>query len=253
MRHVSAGDDALLAMCSLLEPQRKALYDVVIRHPGGIGRDDAARELRIDRSLAAYHLDRLVDSGVLDVEYRRLSGRTGPGAGRPAKIYRRSRREFVSAIPPRDYELAARLLAAVLETHLADGRLVDARPAVSPIATRIVGQVGPQQPPDVAEGGASARLASVLVATGYEPYDDSDGTVRLRNCPFHALTDDHRDLVCRLNHALLDRVADAAGVRADVAFEPTEDGCCVEIRPRRRPGRGTGARQVRTVPNGRSS
>lgn len=230
-------------MCSLLEPQRKALYDVVVAHPQGIGREDAARALGLDRSLAAYHLDRLVDIGLLDVEYRRLSGRTGPGAGRPAKIYRRSRREFARAVPPRDYELAARLLAAVLEQHLSDGARVDVQTSVSPIAARIVNEVAPQQP--LRRPGALARVASVLADTGYEPYDDDTGAIRLRNCPFHALMDQHRDLVCSLNHALLNGIVEAVGVQADVALEPAEGTCCVAIRPRR-----VLRRRQATVPTG---
>lgn len=236
---MSAEDAALSAMCSLLEPQRKALYDVVVEQPNGIGREDAAQAVGMDRSLAAYHLDRLVASGLLEVEYRRLSGRSGPGAGRPAKIYRRSRREFVSAVPPRDYELAARLLAAVLEQRLADGAPVDVSKSLAPIATRIVDEAAPA-PPRRSQRQGWGRLASVLVATGYEPYDDGAGAIRLRNCPFHGLMDQHRDLVCTLNHALLDRVVEVAGVQADVALEPAEDACCVRIRAHPR-GRGRGA------------
>src|SRR2546429_2846136 len=79
-----------------------------------VGRDEAARALRISRALAAFHLDKLVQLGLLEAAYRRLSGRQGPGAGRPAKLYRRSTRQLEITLPQRRYALAGRLLARAL-------------------------------------------------------------------------------------------------------------------------------------------
>jgi len=95
----------------LSEPVRRALYAHVAEQPQPVGRDAAAVAVGVSRSLAAFHLDRLVDAGLLDVTYRRLSGRSGPGAGRPAKLYLRSSRQVELSLPARRYELAARLFA----------------------------------------------------------------------------------------------------------------------------------------------
>src|SRR6476661_2344927 len=85
------GGDAIAAAAVLAEPVRRALYEHVADRDAPVDRDEAAAATGIGRPLAAFHLDRLVAAGLLEVEYRRRSGRTGPGAGRPAKFYRRTR------------------------------------------------------------------------------------------------------------------------------------------------------------------
>ncbi|HXF95221.1 MAG TPA: hypothetical protein VNI61_03880, partial [Gemmatimonadales bacterium] len=98
------------AVAVLDEPLRRALYAYVTGRAGEVTRDSAARALGISRPLAAFHLDRLAAEGFLEVAYRRLSKRRGPGAGRPAKLYRPSGRQLEVTLPPRRYELAARVL-----------------------------------------------------------------------------------------------------------------------------------------------
>src|SRR4029079_17932770 len=93
------------AVALLDEPVRRQLYDLVAARQQAVSRDEAARGAGISRALAAFHLDRLVEAGLLAVEYRRLSGRTGPGAGRPAKLYRRAPGEISVSVPDRHYEL----------------------------------------------------------------------------------------------------------------------------------------------------
>lgn len=52
----------------------------------GMSRAEAADAVGVARTLAAFHLGKLVDAGLLEVAHRRLTGRSGPGAGRPAKV-----------------------------------------------------------------------------------------------------------------------------------------------------------------------
>jgi len=116
-----------------------------------VSRDDAAEAVEVSRQVAAYHLDRLADEGLLEVEFRRLSGRSGPGAGRPSKLYQRSDQVHDVSIPPRRYELAARiLLDAAREGHLDAGALTE-------VARRTGFEIG------------QAGLGAALAATGYEP------------------------------------------------------------------------------------
>src|SRR5947209_4013143 len=86
--------DRLAAMGALGEPTRRALYEHVAAAGDWVSRDEAADALGLERGTAAHHLDRLASDGLLEIEYRRRSGRQGPGAGRPAKLYRRARRDF---------------------------------------------------------------------------------------------------------------------------------------------------------------
>ena len=108
-------DRQLDVVASLGEPVRRALYRYVAGRGVPVGRDEAAAGTGISRPLAAYHLDKLVEEGLLDARFERPPGRTGPGAGRPAKHYLRSARQVEINLPARDYELAARLLAQAIE------------------------------------------------------------------------------------------------------------------------------------------
>src|SRR5262245_41735059 len=101
----------LVPLAALADPVRRSIYLHVLAQGNEVSRDEAARELHVSRALAAFHLDKLADAGLLEVSYRRLSGRTGPGAGRPSKLYRRSALQVDVTVPARRYELAARLLA----------------------------------------------------------------------------------------------------------------------------------------------
>jgi predicted ArsR family transcriptional regulator len=176
----------------------------------------------VGRALAAFHLDRLVAAGLLGVTFRRRSGRTGPGAGRPAKFYQRPADQDVSVqLPPRSYDVAAEILATGVE------RAGPARAAVLDVA-RERGRVMGEQ---AVERGAQ-ELLPLLESQGYEPFEDTDGVVRLRNCPFHSLVDDHRELTCAMNLALLDGEASAvteAGYRP--VSDPREGLCCVAFMP----------------------
>src|SRR5262245_43878805 len=107
--------DRLTAIGALSEPTRRALYEHIAAADDWVSRDEAADLIGIERGTAAHHLDRLAADGLLEVDYQRRSGRRGPGAGRPAKLYRRAREEFDVALPPRDYALAGRMLAGAVE------------------------------------------------------------------------------------------------------------------------------------------
>src|SRR5262249_20117691 len=144
------------------------------------GRDEAAAAAGIGRPLAAYHLDRLVELGLLTAIYQRPQGRTGPGAGPPAKLYSRSDREFAVTVPQREYELAARLLAAAVEGDTAGCSRTALHHAARQHGANLARQSGPQV-------SACQAVQTALAGHGYEPWRDEDGTIRLRNCPFHQL------------------------------------------------------------------
>src|SRR4051794_22211507 len=179
-------------LAPLAEPVRRRLYEFVAAAPGPVDRDAAAAGTAIGRPLAAFHLDRLVEAGLLEAEYRRRSGRTGPGAGRPAKFYRRPvAHDIAVSLPPRSYDLAARILAEGVE------REPSAPPRVLDAARREGERLA------AGAGGDGPSVLALLATEGYEPIAEPDGSVTLRNCPFHALVGDHRDLTCSMNHALL--------------------------------------------------
>jgi len=209
-------------VAALAEPVRRRLYEVIARAGEPVDRDRAAAEAGVARPLAAFHLDRLVAAGLLGVTFRRRSGRSGPGAGRPAKFYLRPADQDVSVqLPPRSYDVAAEILATGVE------RAAKARAAVLDVAR----DRGRKMAEQAMEHGAH-DLLPLLESQGYEPFEDGDGVVRLRNCPFHALVDEHRDLTCAMNLALLGGEVSAvheAGYRP--VPDPREGLCCVAFVP----------------------
>jgi predicted ArsR family transcriptional regulator len=214
-------DPDLASVSSLDDPVRRRLYEVVARRTEPVCRDEAADATGIGRALAVYHLDKLVEAGLLTATYARPAGRTGPGAGRPAKLYARSDREFAVTVPPREYELAARLLAQVVEADTS-GR---SRVALLDAARRLGAELGSR----FRTAGAD-DLETMLARHGYEPQRDDAGTIRLRNCPFHQLAEQHRDMVCGMNLGLIEGLVAGLDVpEARPSLDPSPGHCCVVI------------------------
>ena len=218
-------DEALSRLGVLQDEVRRRLYEYLRERGGAVGREEAGEAVGISRSLAAYHLDKLVEEGLLTVTYERPSGRGGPGAGRPAKLYEPAEGEVAVSVPPRDYEFAARLLAEAAASD-PSGK---AAAALDQIAERKGRELGRELAPRARDEGLEAALAE----RGYEPFRDEQGVLRLRNCPFHRLAVEHRDLVCGMNHSFLSGMLEGLD-RADLegALDPAPGRCCVAIRAR---------------------
>jgi predicted ArsR family transcriptional regulator len=225
--------DPITAIAALAEPTRRRLFEWVAEQSDAVGRDGAAAALGIGRPLAAFHLDRLVEAGLLTVEYRRLTGRTGPGAGRPAKLYRPSGLDIEVSVPARHYEVVARLLAEGLDDAADPG----AREAVRAAARRRGRALGERAREGLGHRPGQARARSAVVDTleraGYAPRPQSDGTIRLANCPYDALVADHRDLVCGANVAFTGGLADGLDADLDAQLDPQPGWCCAVLVPER--------------------
>jgi len=219
---LSPGGPDLASLSSLDDPLRRRLYEIVTSQPGPVSRDEAASAAGIGRALAVYHLDKLVESGLLTASYQRPPGRSGPGAGRPAKMYARSDREFAVSVPPREYELAARLLVQAVEADPSNR----SRTALAEAARRLGTELGSAFRPSSAE----PNVTGVLTQQGYEPCCGADGVIRLRNCPFHQLAEQHRELVCGMNLALVEGLVEGLGADGwHPALDPRPGQCCVTI------------------------
>ena len=205
-------DADLGAIGSLSDPTRRRLYVFVSRSKEPIGRDEAADALGIPRQTAAYHLDRLAEEGLVDVEFLRRSGRTGPGAGRPAKLYKRTDRDHEVSLPPRRYGLAARILLEVVSTGAIK------RKDLAAAAHRIGAELG------------EVGLDQALRQTGYDPVME-EGEIRFRNCPFHILKTQDQRTVCNLNLGLVEGMLESSGDKRKAYLEPSETYCCVRVRP----------------------
>lgn len=209
---------------ALAEPVRRTLYLYVASQPGPVGRDQVAAATGVARHTVKFHLDKLVDEGLLVVEFRRLSGREGPGAGRPAKLYHRAAGEIAVSLPARRYDLAGEILASAVEAATADGGPVRAAVAEQAydVGRRLARDAAPA--PDALES-----IVAVLAANGYEPRAEGDHVV-MANCPFHALAEAHTELVCGLNHSLIAGLTEALGDAQVLAvLDPAPGRCCVTL------------------------
>jgi predicted ArsR family transcriptional regulator len=212
--------DRVAAVSALDEPIRRALFEHVSRSDAPVSRDDAAQVLGLARSTAAFHLDRLADEGLLAVQFKRLTGRTGPGAGRPSKLYTRAAGEVAVTVPERRYDFAAQLLVTAIEESTRTGE-----PAGETLL-RIAGDTGR------ALGASAGSLEQVLENHGFEPRPDGDGGIALGNCPFHRLAQQHTETVCQLNLELLRGVAEGSNDRRyTLVLGPEAGRCCVRAVP----------------------
>lgn len=219
VRRARPDADAIAAVSALDEPTRRRIYDFVCPKREAVSRDEVSAELDIPRQTAAFHLEKLADAGLLDVEFARRTGRTGPGAGRPSKLYRRAAVEVTVQLPGRSYDIAGGLLAQAVEESDRTGQ--SPRVCLARSAEQFGRELG------VPDGASDEELMAALAEWGYEPRIDGDDIV-LVNCPFHALAKAHTGLVCGMNLDLLSGALDSDANRA--RLEPHDGFCCVRIK-----------------------
>ena len=218
------------ALHLLAEPTRRRVYDAVRAGDGPQTREAVAAAAGINKRLAAFHLDLLADGGLLEVDYARPPGRSGPGAGRPAKRYRPTPLEVELRVPARRYDLAARILARAV-TESTPG--TDPQQEALRVARDEGEQIGRLRRP----GGrlsASATLDTaeqVLGDLGYEPARSDERCVRLRNCPFRSVVDVAPGLVCGVNDELVTGMLTGLGGHRSVsaALDGKAPDCCVTV------------------------
>ncbi|NMM23257.1 MAG: helix-turn-helix domain-containing protein [Phycicoccus sp.] len=218
------------AVASLDEPTRRRIYDHVGAQEAPVSRDDVAVALDVPRRAAAFHLDRLAELGLLAVSYGRRTGRTGPGAGRPAKLYQRSTRDVAVSLPPRDYDLAGRLLAgAMAEAQQTGERPREVLGRQARDLGRSMAAMAHERSGRPADLGATSILVGLLEDHGFEPRSAA-GDIILHNCPFHALAQEQAELVCGMNLQLLVGVLEGLGTTGlQARLEPGHAGCCVRL------------------------
>ena len=204
-------------VAALADPVRRSLYRALIRSPVPLSRDQLVRMLNLAPSTASFHLERMVREGLLETESRKLGTRTGPGSGRPTKLYKPAHDEVSVSFPSREYELAARLLASAVEISIVTGEPVEE-------ALRTVAYTEGQR-----LGLRAGNTEQALTDNGFEPETDGQGLV-LGNCPFHRLARDHTRLVCGLNVALLQGTLDGCNdTQHRIEAAPDGSPCCARL------------------------
>ena len=221
---------AIRAVAALADSVRQQLYDYVRAARTPVSREQAAEATGISRKLAAFHLDKLVGIGLLRV-HPAPAGRRA--VGRSPKLYAPAEVDIAVSIPERQHGLLAAILVDAVQAQRADepardsalraarerGRAV----AAAERARLRTGRLGAER--------ALALSENLLNRQGYHAGRSSAGCLSLRNCPFHPLVEQARELVCRINHAYLEGML--AGLEVDsvrAVLEPTPGECCVQLR-----------------------
>lgn len=211
-------DERLESVAVLGDPVRREVYQTLQRSSEALTRNQLAELTGLPASTLLFHLEKLVDAELLNVEFRKLGERNGPGSGRPAKLYRLAHAEVSASVPDRRYDLAAELMAAAIDTSIRHN--LDIQQSLTKTAYDAGHRLG-------IEAGS---IDGVLSATGYEPYPDGDGGFLLHNCPFHRLSRSHSEVVCGLNGALLSGALEGCGdVSHGVTPDPDGPYCCARI------------------------
>lgn len=214
--------DRWRAAAALVDSSRRALYDYVRQQDHPVSREEAAAANQISRNLAAFHLDKLVETGLLRARYQPPPGRPR-GRGRAPKVYEPARDGLAITIPERRYRLLAEILADAIAAGSGDA---------TEAARHHAHQQGHELGTRFRDANPPVPLRTALAQLGFEPSAAEDGTLLLHNCPFHALAARQTALVCGLNHAFLSGLVASLGVpevRPDLA--PRPGACCVQFRP----------------------
>jgi predicted ArsR family transcriptional regulator len=226
-------EQRISGIAALDQPLRRDLYRLLSERGGWVGRDEAADALGVARSVAAFHLDKLAEAGVVDVRFERPPGRSGPGAGRPAKLYRRAQVELSASVPDRHYELAGSLLATGVAESIRTGQPVGE--SLSTVAHTAGRRIGEEARGARGDGTSDEQpieaVCDVLARLGYEPKTDHPGEIALANCPFHRLAEEQRPLVCGMNLEFVDGMIEGLGAttRLEVRLAPEPGWCCVRL------------------------
>lgn len=231
LRGVRKGAQALGA---LEDDLRRRMYLFIRGRGKPVSRDEAAAHVGISRKLAAFHLDKLVERGLLTAHYARLPGRSGAGAGRSSKLYEPSDIEVDVSIPERRYDIVGEIMVAALDQDSGDPPREVAKRIAFDRGQAIGDEIRDRtrlRPP------GSERTLSIAEETlteyGYEPYREAAETVSLRNCPFHYLARRAPELVCGLNREFIDGLLRGLGNESvEAALLPTPGECCVKLRPK---------------------
>ena len=194
----SIGDIA----ASLGDPTRRGI-DVSVRESAEPSTATQIAELfDIHPNVARHHLDRLASDGYLRVTRQRPPGKTGPGAGRPAKCYEATAKEIAIQFPPRRHELLSELLLRVVERVAPEDGPQIAEEIGLEYGRELAAQVG--MPEEAGFESAVTAVARAMLGVGFEMQAlPDDRRLLTSHCPFGSTAAAHPELVCKLDQGIV--------------------------------------------------
>ena len=186
---------------ALGDPTRRGIYLAVRQSPEPVTSARIAELFTIHPNVARHHLDRLAEDGYLRVTHQRRNGRTGPGAGRPAKCFEATSKS-ISLHPGRRYDLLVELLVRVLDRVKSEGIGLIAEQVGRDYGRDIAQSIGTPQDPGYE--AAVQALVRVMGGVGFEVSADPHGQRLLTShCPFGEAATGHPEVICSLDRGMV--------------------------------------------------
>ncbi len=221
---------AIPAVAALADDLRRRLFGYVREARRPVSRDEAGEAIGISRKLAAFHLDKLVDAGLLRFGFESAGA---PRVGRRRKVYEPTDVVVQVSIPARRPEVLADILVQGLLTEADHGSAKTAAAAAAHargLAAASAVRAG-LRPGRLGAERALTLAEDILTRYGFEPGRVGPRCVRLRNCPFHPIAQNAPELVCQLNQAFMRGVLEGLQAHTlDAVLSPRAGECCVELR-----------------------
>ena len=215
------------AMAVLVDPVRRSLYEHVRRQQHPVSREEAADALAISRNLSAFHLDKLVEAGLLRARYEAPADQPR-GRGRTPKVYEPADDGLSLSVPPRQYELIGEILADAVATAPNDAQAAAQRRAVE-VGREVAMTSGTKIKTHSDVRAQTTATFELLRDLGFDPVADDTG-ITLQNCPFHRLAERQTELVCGLNEAFIHGLLDGLdATRLGARLAPQPGACCVRV------------------------
>jgi predicted ArsR family transcriptional regulator len=204
------------------DPDLRETLLAVRRRPRAASIGEVAEATGVHRNVARRRLERLTAAGLLTAGFERPPGRSGPGAGRPAKVYSAAPETTAIEFPERRYaELVGLLVDAVPADRLTDvgarfGSALAAAAGVEPARDRRAGL---------------ERLCSAMGALGFQArlaaLEGERAEIVTPTCPLRPLVV-ASPAVADVDHALWRGLVAAALEDVDVGEVACETRDCLE-------------------------
>lgn len=187
-----------------------------------VGVSHVAEQLRLHSNTVRFHLDALVEAGLVE---RTAEDRHQPG--RPRALY--TAHPEGGATGQRSYRLLAEILAGFVAANVAQ----PAQAAVQ--AGQAWGRFLAERPPPfrrVDEHAATEQLTRTLSDIGFAPEavtSERSRQIRLHHCPFREVAEEHREVVCAIHLGLMQGLLAEleAPIKADRLEPFVEPNLCI--------------------------
>jgi predicted ArsR family transcriptional regulator len=218
---------------ALGDPTRRAIFIAVRESPEPMTSAAIAELFTIHPNVARHHLDKLAADGYLQVSHRRPAGRTGPGAGRPAKCYETTEKAIDVHFPSRRPDLLVELLVRLVQRLAPDDIAAVAEDVGRQYGRELAAEVGTPEEDGYQE--AVTAVAQAMSGLGFGiSQDTSAATSRLltSHCPFGAAAAGHPDVVCSLDRGIVSGLFERLSDRCEPVLHPHTDpveACVTEV------------------------